>query len=177
MKLLHALAFQAVWFACVLGAAGGSSLPGLGAGAVFLLVTLLSSKQPWDELRFVAGVTFLGIALDSVLGVSGLLVFAAPVPAVPGVAPLWLTVLWGSFATLAPRSLSWLQGRPGLAACLGVLAGPITYLSASRLGAAEVVGPPALVGALVALEYGVALPLILRASRPLRAGVEALEAP
>jgi len=175
MKLLHALAFQVVWFACVLGAAGGSSLPGVCAGAVFLALTLFSSERPWDELRFVAQVSFLGIALDSVLGVGGLLAFAAPVPAAPGVAPLWLAVLWASFATLAPRSLSWLQDRLGLAAGLGVLAGPLTYFSATRLGAAEVVGSPALVGVLVAVEYGIALPLILRASRALTPRPEPLE--
>tara|TARA_R110002072_G_scaffold1280_6_gene10355 strand:- start:1264 stop:1806 length:543 start_codon:yes stop_codon:yes gene_type:complete len=167
MKLLHALAFQVVWFACVLGAAEGSSLPGLGAGAVFLALTLLSSREGWAELRFVAKVTLLGVGLDSLLGLGGALAFSAPVPGAPGVAPLWLAMLWASFATLAPRSLTWLQERLVLAAGLGVLAGPLTYLSATRLGAAEFSVPPALALCLVALEYGIALPLVLRASRSL----------
>lgn len=169
MKLLHALAFQAVWFACVLGAAAGSSLPGLGAGALFLALTLVNSSRPLQELRFVAQVTLLGVTFDSVLGLSGVLAFAAPLPSLPGLAPLWLAVLWASFATLAPRSLSWLQARLPLAIGLGVLAGPLTYFSATRLGAAELLTSAPLAAALVAAEYGVALPLILRASRPLSA--------
>lgn len=177
MKILHALAFQAVWFACVLGAAGGSSLPGLGAGAVFLSLTFLSSPDPWAELRFAAQVVFMGLAFDSLLGVSGVLSFAAPVPAAPGVAPLWLAVLWACFATLAPRSLSWLQDRLGLALFLGVLSGPLTYFSAIRMGAGEFTAPTWLAVPLVALEYGIALPLVLRASRGLRAAFEPNDAP
>jgi uncharacterized protein DUF2878 len=176
MKLLHALAFQLVWFACVFGAAGGSSLPGLAAGAVFLALTLVSSPDPWAELSFVSKIVFMGVAFDTLLGVSGVLAFAAPVPAAPGLAPLWLAVLWACFATLAPRSLSWLQDRLTLAVFLGVLSGPLTYLSATRLGAGEFTAPLALVFPLVALEYGIALPLALRASRGLRAAFEGAEA-
>ena len=60
---------------------------------------------------------------------------------------------------------AWLQPRPALAAVLGALAGPVTYVGAARLGAAELLLPLPQVGALVALEYALALPLLLLLSR------------
>lgn len=177
MKILHALAFQALWFACILGAAQGTSLPGLGAGALFLGLTLLSSPAPWAELRFVGLVTACGVACDSLLGLGGALAFSAPFPGVPWIAPLWLAVLWACFATLVPRSLTWLQSRLWLAACLGVLSGPLTYVSAIGMGAGEFTAPREVVFPLVALEYGLALPLALLASRRLRAAFEESSAP
>lgn len=177
-SLLHALAFQAVWFACVLGAAAGSAWPGVVAAAVFLGVTLATSPCRQAEVRFVLHAALLGTALDSLLAMCGVLRFVAHAFFWPEhLAPLWLTALWASFATLASRSLCWLQGRLRLAALLGALAGPLTYASALHLEAATLQVPLPLAGVAVALEYALALPLILLLSRRLAPAAEAPDAP
>jgi hypothetical protein len=165
-KVVHVLAFQGVWFCCVFGAAHGSSWPGVGAAVVFLALTLATSKRRGAEAGFVAQVALLGAVFDSLLTAAGVLAFSAPAPVFPdALAPLWIVALWASFATLAPRSLSWLQGKSALAAALGVLAGPVTYFSAARLGAAELLWESPQAALAVGVEYGLAMPIVMALSR------------
>ena len=164
--ILHALAFQGVWLVCLLGAARGASWPGVAAALVFLGLTLARSPRRRAELRLVLQVALLGTLCDSLVASAGVLSFAAPSPLWPErLAPLWLSALWASFATLTPRSLSWLQTRPGLALVLGALSGPLTYASAIRLGAGEWRWADPQASLAVALEYALALPLALALCR------------
>ncbi|MHC4830764.1 MAG: DUF2878 domain-containing protein [Planctomycetota bacterium] len=165
--LVHAGAFQAVWCACVLGAAQGSSLPGSIAALLFVAGTVVASRQRQAELRLVVGVGVLGLILDSLVASSGVIAFASPAPIWPEhLAPPWIVALWASFATLAPRSLARLQGKPLLAAALGALAGPLTYVSAAKLGAAEIQVPDWQAAVVVAAEYALAMPIVLACARP-----------
>ncbi|MDF1667675.1 MAG: DUF2878 family protein, partial [Planctomycetota bacterium] len=82
------------------------------------------------------------------------------------------------FATLAPRSLSFLKDRYRLASLLGALAGPLTYYSAMQMGAATMSSLSNLV--FVSLEYAVAMPILIYLSLPLarefdRSGKKELE--
>ena len=164
---MHAGAFQAVWWACVLGAAWGSSLPGSIAALLFLAGTLARSSQRKAELRLVFSAGILGFALDSLIASSGMIAFAAPAPIWPEhLAPPWIVALWACFATLTPRSLARLQGKPLLAAALGALAGPLTYVSAAKLGAAEFLVPDWQAAGVVAAEYALAMPIVLALARP-----------
>ena len=51
-------------------------------------------------------------------------------------APYWIVALWGLLATAPNVTLRWLKRRPALAAVLGAICGPASFLAGVRLGGA-----------------------------------------
>lgn len=152
-KWLNALLFQLGWFACVLG--------GTAVAQVFLPLYLLvhftwiaSDRREW---RFTALVVVLGTSLDAIAVSAGVFAFEGS-----SVLPFWLVALWVLFATLVPHGLSWLQGRPWLAAATGAAGGTLSYVAGLRLGVAEAPVLPLAVG-WWAIQWAVLLPSLLLA--------------
>jgi len=165
-KLVNFVAFQAVWFICVYGAAGGRPWIGPAAAAVLLPINLLFCPRPGAELRLWAVAGLLGLFLDTILGSFGWIGF--PAATAPGgavlLAPLWIVTLWVAFGSLLNSSLTWLAGRPGLTILLSAVGGPLSFWSGARIGATSV--PGGSMGYLaLSIEYAVAVPLLMRASR------------
>jgi len=133
-RLADALVLQAGWFACVLGAAHGSEW--LGCTLAAALLTLLLALQPAvrAQARFAFVVTPLGWAVDSAQMAAGWIRYAGWLP-LDALAPLWIASLWALFAATSGALLGWLARRPWSALALGALGGPLSYLSAERLGA------------------------------------------
>ena len=157
--------FQAAWFACGLGAAHGRSAWGVLAVAVAVALTWAASNARGDELRLTALALLMGLAWDTALLQRGLLAYASPGP-LPSLAPLWILTLWALFATLLRGPLAWLQGRPLLAALLGAVGGPLSYLAAVRLGAGRF-ADDSLAMLVLALGWGVMTPALTEAARHL----------
>jgi hypothetical protein len=129
------LGMQVGWFACVLGAARGLPWVGPVVAGIYLVVHLLSSSNRARELRFILTVGAIGMGVDSVKKASGLLTYASPLPPSEWLAPLWITAMWLLFATTLNSSLKWLQGRYWLAALMGAIFGPLSYMAGERMGA------------------------------------------
>jgi hypothetical protein len=171
-KSLNFLAFQANWFACVLGAAKG--LPWLGplATALLGLEYLRVSRRRGRALALIATALGLGLLVDSLLTVTGRLLFpeitAGPWPPL---APPWILALWVALATTLDSSMSWLRGRYWLAAGVGAVSGPFAYLAGERLGAVDLGAPLAVTIGLLAFAWAVSLPLLFLIESAL--GVEA----
>jgi hypothetical protein len=162
---LNVAAFQAGWFACVLGAAHGLPWIGVAAAAAVVAWHTSGAQQPARELTLVVAALAVGATFDSALATSRWVEFAPPAAA-EGVAPYWILALWALLATTLNLSLGWLRGRPALAAALGFIAGPLAYLAGARLGALEILKPAAALVAL-ALGWAVVLPLLLALARRL----------
>ena len=130
------IAFQAGWLACVLG--GAHELPWLGTGLALLLITLhlLWAPQPRRELALILTVGVLGAFWDSILVAFGWLIYPSGT-LIAGTAPHWIVTLWMLFATTLNLSLRWLRQRWLLAAALGAIAGPLSYLIGHRLGGVD----------------------------------------
>jgi hypothetical protein len=158
--LINFLAFQAGWFACVLGVAHGWTGTGTAVAMALILLHLLLAPRPAVELRLVLLVTLIGAVWDSLLAWRGLLVYA---PSDTGlrVAPLWILTMWALFATTLNVSLTWIKGRTLLAALLGGIGGPLAYLSGQRMGAVAI---PDVIPAVLAQGIGWAIltPLLTR---------------
>lgn len=169
------LIFQAVWAACVLGAAAGHPWLGAGLGALLLPVNLLlvARGARAREIRLWLSVGAVGVALDTALHSAGLLGF--PEAARPSgtiwehLAPPWIAVLWIAVGSMLRASLSWLHGRLGLAAVLGAVGGPLSFWSGTRLGATEMPTGAGSVAAL-SIEYAAVFPILLRAARDTSTG-------
>lgn len=159
--LVNFLLFQAGWFLCVLGAAGGRPLLAALAGLVPVLVHLALVRQPGREARLLLAALALGLVIDSLHLHTGVLRFPAggPLLVLP---PPWLLVLWLQFATTLHFSLAWITGRLLLALVFGAIGGPLAYWAGVRLGAAGF--GPDLVRCLVQIGIGwvIAMAILLR---------------
>lgn len=134
-------AFQATWFAAVIGAGRGHAGWGVAAVALFAALQLRMQRTRRADLRLLAVAGMAGFALDSALVATGLLRYAAPWP-LAGLAPAWIVALWMGLALTLNHSLRWLRSRPWLAGALGALAAPLSYLGAARGWQAVAFAPP-----------------------------------
>ncbi len=160
---VNLVALNAGWFACILGAAHGMAWlgPWVVAGLLALHLALSPSRTGMVEgiLPLVAGV--VGYLGDSVLVLSGVLHFPGEAGLVPPTR-LWMVALWMNFATALTTSVYWLAGRPGLGMVLGALGGPLAYLGGAELGAVALPHGAGWALSLVAVEWALAMPILLR---------------
>ena len=144
----NALWFQALWF-CVV----------LGRDLLLPLSLLLLVAHVWlagdrrSEVRQLLLVGGMGIAVDVLLGVAGVYIFAGGV-----LVPLWLCCLWLGFAAVLGRSLAWLAARPLVCSVAGAIAFPLNYWAGQRLGAVDFAYSLPLILAVLALIWSIVLP-------------------
>ncbi|MCC5793154.1 MAG: DUF2878 domain-containing protein [Chromatiales bacterium] len=151
--------FQVVWLLSLLGA--GNGLPWLGAAAFTLFAAwhLGGSRTRGADLRLLLVAALAGLFVDTFYVQAGLLSYSAPLP-VDGLAPFWILIMWMNFALTVNESLNWLHGRPWLAAALGAVGGPLAYWAGIGLGAAALTGDALLAFIVLALSWGLAVPLL-----------------
>jgi len=156
--LVNFMAFQLGWFSCVLAAAQG--IPWLGPIVVAAVVVLhlRLSRKPSAELKLIAFAMLLGLVTDSLLLASGWLDYSAGFW-LTSFAPFWIVSMWALFATTLNESMCWLHGRPVLAALMGAVGGPLSYLAGERLGAMTLNQPVQAIAAL-AVAWSLAMPLL-----------------
>jgi len=161
--LINLIVFQAGWLACVIGAAHGLPWVGLAAVAAAIALHLGLAARPAAELRLVAVAVGLGALFDSALLSTGWVSYPSGVLA-PIVAPYWILAMWALLATTLNVSLAWLKRSLPLAAILGAICGPLSYLAGARLGGIALIEP---VGSLFLLSAGwaAAMPALALAAR------------
>jgi hypothetical protein len=102
--------------------------------SALLLAHLALSPRRDREGALIVAAGVLGFTVDSLQASAGLYAFTAT-SAFPWLCPPWMVALWALFATTLNSSMRWLAGRYRLAAVLGALCGPASYLAGERLGA------------------------------------------
>ena len=158
-KFWNFVLFQAGWFACVLGAAHHQVLwPVIGTLA-YVAFHVWRSPSPKNELSLLLKALAFGLVADTLIMYLGYLDFGNAWPS-PYLSPLWMWTLWVLVATTINSSLSWLRGRPILAAVLGAISGPLSYEAGIRLGAGGW-GPGSQITGfiLLSLVWAIAVPL------------------
>lgn len=153
------LAYQAGWWACVLGAGAGDGRIGPAVTAVAVLGHLAITRDRAGEGALVLGAALLGYLMDSGLILLGLVEFPASA-ALGGPSPLWMVALWAGFATTLNDSLGWLRGRFGLGLLLGACAGPAAYRAGLAFGAIDFPAGQEAALAAIAVEWAVAMPAL-----------------
>lgn len=129
------LGLQIGWFACALGAARGFPWVGPLVVSIYLALHLWWSSDRLRELRFILIAGVFGMAIDSLKKASGLISYASEFPPSNWLAPIWIIAMWMLFSSTLNGSLAWLQGRYALAAVLGAIFGPLSYIAGARMGA------------------------------------------
>ena len=128
---INIIGFQLVWIITVGGAAHGLWWAGLPVLALFALWQRRVSHVPRADLKLVLIAALLGFAVDSAFAASQWLQYQAALPS-PMLAPVWIVVLWISFALTLNHSLQFLRGRHVWAVLFGAVGGPVAYLLAGR---------------------------------------------
>jgi len=161
---LTLIAYEAVWFAAVIGAGHGHWWPGVVGTLAFAAWRLAASAHRGVELRLVAMALLLGLVLEGVWVRAGLVGYASPWPLAE--APAWLMALWVAFALTIVPLFAYLHARPVLAALFGAIGGPLAYLGAARGWHAVLLPTPAWPTLLaLAAGWAIALPLLTSLAR------------
>ena len=163
--LANFVVFEAAWFACILGVAHGQPLWGTAAIVAAVAWHLAISARPATELALVGALCAIGLVAESVMVALGHVAYPSGQP-VAWLAPYWLVALWGEFAIALNVTLRWLKRRPLLAAALGAVFGPLSFLGGVRLGAAHFVDEPAALASL-AVQWALLMPLVMAISNRL----------
>ncbi len=162
LQVANFAVFQLAWFAAVLGAAHGMPLAGTACVAAAIGWHLWVSVRPAQEARLVALACLVGFAVETAIVQQGHVAYPSGQP-VPQLAPYWIVALWGLLAIALNVTMRWLRARLWLAAALGAVVGPLSFVSGVRLGGAQFVhAEPALLT--LALAWAVLLPLMVRLS-------------
>ncbi|MFT4709705.1 MAG: hypothetical protein ACI9D0_002190 [Bacteroidia bacterium] len=162
-NIANYITFQAGWLACVGAGLAGWMWYGPLAVAAILVLHLTFITRPGErshELRLIVLMGVAGTLLDSLLHAAGLVNYpSSEATWAFGFAPPWIAALWFLFGTLPRHSLSWIGGRPLLAAVLGAIGGPMSFWAGQRLGVIETGGAPFWTYAVLAAEYAACLAL------------------
>ena len=158
-RLVNFAVYEAAWFACIFGAAHGQ--PSWGTAAVVAAIAwhVAISARPASELALIAILCAIGFVAESLVVVQGNVAYPAGQP-VAWLAPYWMVALWGEFGIALNVTLRWLKRRPWLAALLGAVFGPLSFMGGVRMGGARFVDEPAALVTLVAM-WAVLMPLVM----------------
>jgi hypothetical protein len=150
LSVINYVTFQIGWFACVLSAANGRPLLGLVVALLILGLHLSLAPRMWAEVKLILACAAIGSAFDSLLLATGWVSYPNG-EWIPGLAPYWIVAMWFLFAATLNLSMAWLKGRVVLAAFLGALGGPLSYIGGQNLDAIRLENPEA---ALLAVALG-----------------------
>jgi hypothetical protein len=155
LNIVNAVLFQLGWFACVFG----GDLNALIWTIPYLILHFSCITTLRGEWKFVVAVAAIGIAVDSLNLAAGIFAVEGPM-----LFPIWLACLWLLFATFIPHGLSWLSGRPVLAALFGAVGGSMSYLAGIKIGVAST-DNLSLAMVVWATQWAIMLPLALAAAQ------------
>ena len=93
IQLINFVAFQAAWFAAVLGAAHHLPARGTACVAATLAWHLAVSARPAQEARLIVFVTLIGFLIESAIASQGHVRYPSGQPD-PHLAPYWMVALW-----------------------------------------------------------------------------------
>lgn len=157
--VINFIAFQAGWFASVIGAA--QQMPWLGPLVLLgvIAIHLSQATRPDKEIGLIISCGLIGACFDSVLVASGWVTYASGYIST-SLAPYWIVTMWMLFATTLNSSMGWLKGKLALAAIMGGIAGPLSYLAGERLGGMSFV-EPAYAITFLAIGWAAVMPVLM----------------
>jgi len=163
--LLNLFAFKVAWVSSIVG--GATQMPWLGPIAVLvaLALHLRAARKPREEILLILSCALIGASFDSFLVASGWVSYKAGVFS-SYLAPYWIITMWMLFATTLNVSMRWLRGKSMLAALIGLIGGPASYLGGRALGGIVLNNEFAALTAL-AIGWAVIMPVLMRLSENL----------
>ncbi len=125
--------YQLTWLMCVFGEILYKSFfPGLICGLIFIFLVLMNTQNKRKFTFIVFSISVVGYLFDSILVNFKIYNFESSLYF--GWLPVWMLVLWPSFATLFDEVFVFLSKYKLIALSLSAVLGPLTYYSGSPLG-------------------------------------------
>ncbi len=125
--------YQLTWLMCVFGELlYNSYLPGLICGLSFLSICFIKSDNKKKTIQIVFLISIIGYLFDTILVFFEIYYFKTSLYI--GVLPIWMIVLWPSFAILFDEILEFLSKFKIIAVFLSSILGPLTYFAGRPLG-------------------------------------------
>ena len=163
LLVFNGLLFQLGWFSSVLG---GDTIA-LVVSLFILIIHHLFFVTDKKEWLLIATIACIGLAIDSILSLTGILVFTS----VSFGIPVWLFCIWVLFACTINHSLSWLKQKPLLALLMGAIAGPSSYFAGSKLSDVSFAQPLLLSLVIMAVVWALVLPILTTLSKQLSSDI------
>ncbi len=158
--LLNLTLFKAGWLASVFAAAASVPIVGTTVIGIAVVVHLMRSAAPQDEIRLLALAAALGFLWESLLVYAGIVQYGTNA-ALASTAPYWIVAMWALFATTLNVGMRWLRKNLLVASVFGGLGGPMSFLAGEKAGAVSFADPlTALL--VIGLGWAVLLPLLVR---------------
>ncbi len=125
--------YQLTWLMCIFGELiYNSFLPGLCCGIIFILICTSRSSNKKKFLLTVFSISTIGYLFDSLLIIFK--IYSFDTSFYFGFLPIWMLVLWPSFAILFDEVFTFLSRYKVSAVLLSSILGPLTYFSGETLG-------------------------------------------
>lgn len=157
-KILNLSGFQVGWFLCVLSPSYGLLYVGEIWMGLYILFTLSQLKDKQSAFFRILVIGTFGATTDGILAQFGIISFPTTMESWT---PTYLYAIWYGFAAALEIPLNWLKGRYGLASILAFVFGPLNYLAGANLGAINFLFPQYTTLLIIAVAWGVQLPLLL----------------
>ena len=125
--------YQLTWISCIFGEIIYKSyLPGLVVGLIFLFLVFVNTKNKKKFSIIVFSISIMGYLFDTFLVSLNIYNFQSILNF--GYLPIWMPILWLSFASLFDEVFVFLSKYKLFAVILSAVLGPLTYYSGSPLG-------------------------------------------
>ena len=123
---------------------------------VFIAVHLVITKSKMDEILFIISTGLIGMFVDSAFHISGIIIYKSSISNT--IAPLWIIAMWLGFAATVNHSMSWLDRKYIHGLVLGLVFGPLSYVTGEKFGAISFGDDRFAALAILALAWGIVGP-------------------
>lgn len=120
----NALLFQCCWFLAIFSHWYWAVIPLL----IMIAHLYLESSSKLLDLKLFVVIAFSGITIDTIFSVNNIYTFNEGLLLSDRSIPIWLCILWGSFALTLNHSLGWMLKKGPLFILGCAIAGPVSYV-------------------------------------------------
>ena len=133
--LFNIIGFYLCWWISIFGAANNNNFIGPIFVLIFLLVHFLYVVNQKNEIIFILICFFIGLFVETCFLKFNVIDYRGYLPNKFNIAPLWVVFLWMCFGSSISQSFKWAKGNYFYLSLLGVVSGPIIYVSATKVEA------------------------------------------
>ena len=123
---------------------------------IFIAVHLVITKSKMDEVLFIISTSLIGMFVDSAFHISGIIIYKSSISNT--IAPLWIIAMWLGFAATVNHSMSWLDRKYIHGFVLGLVFGPLSYVTGEKFGAISFGDDRFAALAILAFAWGIVVP-------------------